>query len=398
MSIVLAIFLGCLVAAGLLVVLVTDLRRRHIHQWLGAYLRSRVRWRTPTVGPVHVMFCFVDHFEPQWKRVPYAQERARVERWRQDYPRLCQQHRDADGRFPIHTFFYPAEEYRPEHLDDLVELCRGGYGEIEIHLHHHDDTDANMRATLRTFTRQLVERHHCLPVDPVTQKASWAFIHGNWALDNARPDGWFCGVNNELQLLREEGCYADFTLPCAPDPSQTSTINSIYYATDDVNAPRSHDKGVHVAVGRASSGDLMIVQGPLGLNWRSRKFGLLPRIDSGDVRTHPAPTENRVDAWVNAGISVAGRPEWVFVKVHTHGTQDQDTDALLGPPVDRMFSYLERQYNDGKNFVLHYVSARELFNIVKAAEAGEVGDPGQYRDYQVPRPTYAQSTRDAHVA
>jgi len=41
-------------------------------------------------------------------------------------------------------------------------------------------------------------------------------------------------------------------------------LNSIYYATDDPDRPRSHDSGVDVEVGRPSSGDLMIVQGLWG--------------------------------------------------------------------------------------------------------------------------------------
>ena len=36
------------------------------------------------------------------------------------------------------------------------------------------------------------------------------------------PDGRWCGLNNELILLRDLGCYADFTLPSAPSrPSDT---------------------------------------------------------------------------------------------------------------------------------------------------------------------------------
>ena len=57
--------------------------------------------------------------------------------------------RGADGRQPVHSFFYPEEEYRPEHLDALVELCRMGLGEIDIHLHHDNDTDAGLREKLR---------------------------------------------------------------------------------------------------------------------------------------------------------------------------------------------------------------------------------------------------------
>jgi len=380
-------------ALALLVAFALAVRRKNMAVWLPAYCHALFRRRRAVVRPIHVMFCFVDHFEPKWGRVDYPRECARVERWRRRYPELCARHRDADGRPPVHSFFYPAEEYRPEHLDPLVELCRLGLGEIEIHLHHHDDTAEGLRKSLREFNELLMAQHDCLARDAATGQARWSFIHGNWALDNARPDGKYCGVNNELIVLREEGCYADFTLPCAPDPSQTRTINSIYYATDDPERPKSHDRGVPVAVGVPPTGDLMIVQGPLGLDWKNRKYGLLPRIENADVRASMPPTPARVDHWVRTAIHVAGRPDWCFIKVHTHGTQERDEETLLGEPMHAMHDYLEKQYNDGREFVLHYVSARELYNIAKAAEAGMTGNPGNYRDFLVKRPAYAVQSR-----
>jgi len=132
------------------------------------------------------------------------------------------------------------------------------------------------------------------------------------------------------------------------------------------------------------------------LNWRRRKWGLIPRIENADVRASSQPTEDRVDLWVRQHIHVHGRPNWVFVKVHTHGAQENDMDTLLGPPADAMFSYLERKYNDGQRHVLHYVTARELYNIVKAAEDGHAGDPGSYRDYVLARPATARGAHAAH--
>jgi hypothetical protein len=96
---------------------------------------------------------------------------------------------------------------------------------------------------------------------------------------------------------------------------------------------------------------------------------------------------------VNTGIHVQGRPEWIFVKVHTHGTQERDIDTLLGKPMDEAFTYLETRYNDGRDWKLHYVSAREMYNIAKAAEQGLAGDPGQYRDLVVPRATFKPEAR-----
>lgn len=381
--IALAPLVASLAAAALLWRL---LRSRNMHLWIVGYLRRPRPRRAQADGPVHVMFCFVDHFEPMWRGADLATQRARVDRWCRDYRALAARHRDADGRPPQHSFFYPEEEYAQEHLDKLAALCADGYGEIEVHLHHDNDTEANFRASIARFCRVLHERHGALSRDPHDGRLRFGFIHGNWCLDNSRPDGRWCGLDNELVLLRELGCYADFTLPSAPSDCQTRTINAIYYATDDPLRPKSHDRGVPVHVGGKPVGDLMIVQGPLGLNWRERRGGLLPRIENADVRAGCPPTAARVDAWVRTGIHVEGRPDWVFVKVHTHGAQEADMDTLLGGAADAMHAHLERAYNDGRRYVLHYVTARETYNIVKAAEAGERGNPGDYRDYELPRP------------
>ena len=222
----------------------------------------------------------------------------------------------------------------------------------------------------------------------------WSFIHGNWALDNSREDGRWCGVNNELQVLKDMGCYADFTLPSAPSDTQTSTVNSIYYATDDPHKPKSHDAGIPVHVGGSPVGDLMIIQGPLTFLWKLKGIIPIPGIESGDIRTSSPPTKARVDAWIKTGIHVKGKPEWVFVKVHTHGAQERDMNTLLGPPAEEMFSYLEQQYNDGGQYCLHYVTAREMYNIVRAAESGKTGSPGEYRNFVIPRPGYKFSAAD----
>lgn len=364
--------------------LLAECRRKNMHLWLAGYLRQRA----PSAGdgPVHIMFAFVDHFEPQWGRPAYDVEVARVARWRDGWRTLASRHRDADAVAPQHTFFYPEEEYRAEHLDQLAALCRAGYGEIEVHLHHDDDNEKGLREKISRFVAVLHERHGALPVEPATGRPVFGFIHGNWSLDNSRGDGRWCGVNNELRVLGDLGCYGDFTLPSAPSDTQTRKINSIYYAVDDCARPKSHDEGIDAKVGHAGQGDLLLVQGPLALNWKNRRWGILPRIENGDVRAGYAPTPDRVDLWIRQHIHVHGRPEWIFVKVHTHGTQERDIDALLGPPVDAMFSDLEARYNDGRRYVLHYVSTREMINIVKAAEAGLAGNPNAYRDYWLPKP------------
>jgi len=319
-----------------------------------------------------------------WGGADVSEQKRRVDYWVENYPKQVSKYRDADDINPKHTFFYPAEEYKIEYLDKITDLCKQGYGEIEVHLHHDNDTEENFISNMHEFLELLDTRHGVVP--KVDGSYNFSFIHGNWALDNSRKDGRWCGLNNELFLLKKLGCYADFTLPSAPSDTQTSKVNSIYYAKDNTLKPKSHNTGVDVEVGGKESGDLMIIQGPLALNFKKRKFGFLPKIENSDIRHTFLPTKDRIDLWIRQSIHVKGRPEWIFVKIHTHGTQDNDMEAILGDDVSFMYKYLEDNYNDGENYSLHYVTAREMYNIVKAAEAGETGNPGLYRNYKIPSP------------
>src|ERR1017187_9759745 len=111
-----------------------------------------------------------------------------------------------------------------------------------------------------------------------------------------------------------------------------------------------------------------------------------PRTMTGRNPTIAGPvTSRRVDAWMRANIHVEGRPEWRFIKIHTHGASTkEDADEILGPELDRALTYMEKAYNDGAHYVLHYVTAREAFNLARAAVDGKQGDPRQYYDYLIP--------------
>ena len=117
--------------------------------------------------------------------------------------------------------------------------------------------------------------------------------------------------------------------------------------------------------------------------WSDRRCGIIPRIDTGALTGLAPGGPRRVDAWIRLGIGVVGRPEWVFVKAHCHGALARDREALLGQQADEMFSYLEAEYGSGR-YRLHYVTLREMYNIVKAAEAGLTGNPNDFRDFVIP--------------
>jgi hypothetical protein len=355
-----------------------------LDRWIGSYLTEIPKRRPPRPGAaVHLLLCLADHYEPKQNRPPADISRARVQRWVRDYPRQFARFRDADGRPPRHTFFYPAEEYEPEYLDALAELCRAGFGEVEVHLHHDNDTADNLRATLLGFADRLARRHGLLSRRRESAEHVYGFIHGNWALCNSRPDGQWCGVDNELEILRETGCYADFTLPSAPGPTQTRKINSIYYAWDRPGRPRSHDAGIGVAAAPRPDQALMLIQGPLLLNWRRRKYGLLPRLENGCLQGSQPATDDRIDLWLRARVQVPTRPDWFFAKLHTHGAAEENHEALLGEPMVQFHEALARRARANPNFRFHYVTAREMYNLARAAEAGWHGSVADALDFEV---------------
>lgn len=347
------------------------IRRRNMHLWLPEYVfpaRSRPRV-APDREPVDVYISVCDHYEPEWGRPAKRVAMERVEQWCREYPRLYSRFRDCSGRPPQHTFFYPADEYAPEYLDALAGLCERGFGDVDVHLHHDNDTADNLRNTLEEYKRTLHERHGLLRRDPVTGEIVYGFIHGNWALCNSRPDGRWCGVAEEIPILLETGCYADFTMPSAPSDTQTRTINSIYYATDCPGRTKSHDTGVLARVGRVPPRDsLLIIQGPLALNWHDRKWGIVPRIENGDIHKGLPPTWARMQDWLKAGVHVAGRPNQVFIKLHTHGAKPGNLDLWLGDEVQAFHSELARQARDNPLFRYHYVTAWEMAQRVHELE------------------------------
>jgi hypothetical protein len=366
--------------------MLSTLRRKNLHRWIGAYgvhvLRAFAA--APATGPRHVLFCMCDHYEPLWGGAGAAHGRERVARWEEGYPALAREFRDADGRPPRHTFFYPGEQYSPDNLAALARLVRDGLGEVELHLHHDGDTAAKVEHDIRAYLHAYAE-HGLLSRDE-EGRARYAFIHGNWCLANSRSDGRHCGVDAELRVLFDTGCYADFTFPSAPDETQPGIVNQIYWPTGDPSRARAHEQGVSARVGTVMDDRILVIQGPLALARREGRPGV--RIESAAVTANDPATASRVATWIAQGIHVRGRPEWLFVKVHTHGAPDAQAASLLGEAGRAMHRAL-RRYDDGERFVLHYVTAREMFNIALAGMQGHGGDPNAYRDHVLPPPPVA---------
>jgi len=370
---------------------VSRVRGKNLGAWTAGYAGWAVRSSLPRAraalrpGQRHLLFAFCDHYEPLWRTTDRQLGTRRVQQWVDRYPVMAEPFRDADGRPPRHIFFFPGEEYTPGYLDGLAKLAARGLGEVELHLHHDGDTAPALREKIALYLGQYAEHGHLSR--GADGQLRYAFIHGNWCLANARADGRWCGVDEELPLLHQTGCYADFTFPAAPDESQPATVNQIYWPEGELGRRRAYEGGTPARVGERRSDRLLMIQGPLAFALRPERLAV--RIENANVTAADPATPARIRTWVRQGIGVAGRPEWVFVKVHTHGTQEAQAASLLGDGGAALHRELTTRYNDGQRWKLHYVTAREMYNVAMAAMDGRDGDPGAYRDYLLPPPPVA---------
>lgn len=352
--------------------------------WLPSYAQWYFHARRHSVSTSrlsHLFFAICDHYEPYWNNADPVTARGRIKRWVNEYPKVAQSAKDSDGRSFVYSFFYPEEEYRYEDMEQIADICRAGLGEVEVHLHHDNDHSENLRTTLLDFKKRLANDHGLLSRDSLNGDISYAFIHGNWALDNSRPDGKYCGINNELTILQETGCFADLTMPSAPDITQTREVNRIYFAVDDPARPKSHDSGEHVAVGKKQNG-LLMIQGPLVVSLARCGIGFCPNIENGGLFASNPPSMQRIQRWADCRIHVSGAPEWVFVKVYTHGTQEAVMrmffdDGLLAELVKDLGHWTTMH-----GCALHFVSAREMANIIFALQDGVRDYDPALRDYR----------------
>jgi hypothetical protein len=345
--------------------------------WLPRHLRDHRpfdRGLCPEDRPIDVMVLFSDHFEPARRHGDVAAAES-VRSWCRDYEALASQHRDSDGRHPQHTWFHRFDYPNPACVRALSDSAFRGFGEVEFHLHHGYDTPHSFAARLESGLGWF-NRFGAMLTAAERPEQRFAYVAGNSALDNGAGDDALSGCDTELSILREAGCFADFTFPAIGEPAQPRQTNSIYYATED-GRPKSYDTGVPVEVGKPPSGDLMIFQGPTVIDWGAGY------VEDGVLENTSPADPARMPAWLRGHVHVLGRPEWVFVKLSTHAMQNRA--SFLSESTEKLFEAMEGLWNRPP-FRLHYVTCREAYNIAKAAEAGHKGNPNDYRDFAVPQP------------
>lgn len=337
----------------------------------------------------NIIFTIADHFEPSWRPnglLPVDEQKRVLDAYVKLARKTGEAIIDADGTKFRHTNFFPGEQYDRELLQTMAGMQAEGLGEVEIHLHHgvdEPDTAENVRKDLVEFRDILAEEHRCLSRVNGKGMPMYAFVHGNLALANSC-GGRYCGVDEEMQILADTGCYADMSLPSAPDQSQVPVINKIYECGLPLGEKVPHREGESVRVNGNSVQLPLIFTGPLIFNWTRRIKGIpVPRIDDGALVASQRMDLDRFRRWQNANITVKGNSQWIFVKLYCHGFFANDQSAAIGEDAVRFFNEIIENGEKTGNYKVHFASAREAANMVFAAIDGKKGNPNDFRDYKL---------------
>jgi hypothetical protein len=244
----------------------------------------------------------------------------------------------------------------------LQQMTEHGIADVEVHIHHDGEGEQNFVDRMQGFLEALHGNHGLLHIEG--GRIVFGFIHGNWALDNSRPDGRWCGLNHEIRLLSQLGCYADFTMPSGASPTQARTVNTIYWVTDDPLRPKSYDSGIALQVGGAKAGELLMIPGPVAIRWTERA---VPRLETGEIAWQDPPSQYRIRRWMEVAPKL-GRD--CFIKLYTHGAQERNSRALFeGGGLHRLFTLInEAVVRQGGTW--YGVSAWEMYCAVEALREG----------------------------
>jgi hypothetical protein len=215
----------------------------------------------------------------------------------------------------------------------LAEFCHLGWGRLKFTCTGLTEsiTAEETEKQLTSFRDVLAHDHVCLSYEEGDAQPKYAFIHGNLTLANCA-NGFACGIDNEMQLLADTGCYVDMTyLTAVFHPAQIGMINSIYECALPLNDRAPQRLGQELKVGSPVTRFPFLIQGPWMMDFdRSARSGW-GRIENAALTGPNPPSLRRLGLWKNARVAVGGRPDWLFIKLHTHGMAPADMDTMLGP-------------------------------------------------------------------
>ncbi len=286
---------------------------------------------------------------------------------------LATEHIDSDGRKFQLTLACPGRNPDSATLNILTEYCRRGLGEIGYLITWDYSSEASMRDELKKALRRF-NSHGWMKT--VGSEVRFAVVRERSSGERGEAD-----LRRQASVLSDLGCYADMSFPGARRSRPQSRVNTMFMVSSADSEP--YNESDELRAGRLGKGGLLVIEGPFLIDWTDWRFTIRPYVEEGHLSQEAPPDPGRVDSWIRANVHVIGQPNWIFVKLMIDGLSDAASAQSLRHSLDQSLMYLEEVCNDDELYRLHYVTAREMYNVAMAAQALKSGNAGLFRDYLI---------------
>ena len=92
---------------------------------------------------------------------------------------------------------------------------------------------------------------------------------------------------------------------------------------------------------------------------------MVPRVEMGEIAGYDLPNRFRARLWLKIAPRVGDN---IFIKLHTHGTQDRNMGPLLDGGLDELFSAMETECREA-GLKLRYSTARDVYETIARCTA-----------------------------
>ncbi|MFH1378685.1 MAG: hypothetical protein ABII23_00270 [bacterium] len=332
--------------------------RKGITVWFPGHVKRILRRTLFPKKPVHIILMFTYVFD-EFNRF-HKNMINRFLLWEQQLCKLAQKHQDSDGKPPVCSFFVPILNYDTQVLLRLSALCQKGLGEIELYL---PESVTASESVQKMFLASL----------DILSTFGISHSYNGESKKNKRFFSVWCNPHRvtdaDISFLHEHGCYADFSLPHVNRASRFTNNQLYYYAP--LSYAETKEKFLHVP-------------GAAGINYFDLRNIYAPRTDSGFISMADKPSVLRSWLWEKNAPGFSRKPDWRVIRLNARPFPEDDHANLIGRYLDRFYTRYEKNFRKNPN-TLHYVSGRELCNIITAGENGEKGSPSACRDGLLPR-------------
>ena len=310
--------------------------------------------------PVHLYIAVCDYFQPFSGNASQEIAEHRVVTWCKEYSRLAKIHTDSSGKFPVHSLFYSEEDYNPQLLDKLYRLYKENLTDIEIMLSEANEPPDRFRRKLEEF-RDVLFHHHGYLRKGADEKICYGFSYDIKLPYAHTTEHHIRNTYNRSKILIDTGCFADFT--CYSNRHIKKKFTNFNSKIHSKNETRTESPS-SILPQDWTIKNLLTIQDPGVFKWNTGTLRIFPFFENGEISAIKKFLPFRANLWLQNCIGIETQVKHLFVKLHTFGGLDQNIRYLFGEHgLHQMWDYIEKLCSSN-NFVLHYVSAWEMFTSI----------------------------------